>query len=199
LHSHWLDLIPKLLIACACISCSAKLPPDPGLATADLGVGIRLGMEPADATLAAAQATDKAEVWVLTRAELNTRNPYSEKPADTDLVVALYAPSGLPRRAPDDPIAAGRISELRCYLTEPANSRLRLLGQPAATLSQTAAIELCGAPEQMTPSTDGNVHLLFDFQPSQEARLGHNYIELVTSYNAQGSCFAFAITLKPRS
>jgi hypothetical protein len=178
-------------------SCSTGLPPDPGLATDDLGIGIQLGMEPAD--VKAAPVPDNVEVWTITRAELNTRNPYEERPAGKDLVVALYVPAGTAGYAPDDPIAAGKISDLRCYLTAPADSRLTLLGQSASVLTKDRIIALCGTPEQITPSSDGNTHLRYVFQPERSAQLGDYNIELVSSFNLADNCFAFSIALKPRS
>jgi hypothetical protein len=192
-------LLLTLLLAWTTASCSAKLPPDPGLATEDLGIGIRLGMEPADAKSTAELAPDKVEVWVITREELNTRNPYADRPAGQDLVVALYVLPGTMGYAPDDPVAAGKISELRCYLTDPADSQLTLLGQPAASLGKNDVIALCGPSEETAPSSDGNTHLRYEFQPDDSAQLGKNSLEFVASLNPADNCFAFSIALEPRS
>jgi hypothetical protein len=192
-------LLFSVLLAWTAASCAAKLPPDPGLATEDLGIGIRLGMEPADAKSAAELAPDKVEVWVITREELNTRNPYADRPADRDLVVALYVLPGTMGYTSDDPVAAGKISELRCYLTDPADSQLTLLGHAAAALGQNDVIELCGPSEETAPSSDGNTHLRYEFQPDDSALLGKYNLDFVASLNPADNCFAFAIALEPRS
>jgi len=179
-------------------TCSAKPPPDPGLGSEDLGIGISLGLEPAAAKEAAPGAGKKAELWVLTPEELNKRNPYANRTEGQDLVVALYLPYITPGSTPDDPVGSGRIKELRCYLAQPAKSKLTLLGKPAATLSQEDLTTLFGPPLETNISPDGDTHLSYRYSPSRTSSLGPNVIKLVVSFHGDGSCYAFSISLQPR-
>jgi len=178
-------------VAC-CIACGPKYTDDPGLAQADLGIGISLGM-PAESVSSGA-----AEVWVLTREELNTRSPYGDRPPSKDLVVALYysfTPAG---SKVSGALAANMVNELRCYLADPADSKLKLLGETAATLSADDVVRLCGEPLEKTLDVDGATHLRFIFKPLEKVQAKQYNLELVTSHKQAGSCFAFSIAIKPK-
>jgi hypothetical protein len=157
-----------------------------------LGIGISLGMA------ADSASSTKAEVWVLTREELNTRSPYAERPQDKDLVAALYYDYGAAPAAAVTGLGVGQVNELRCYLAGAADSSLLLLGEKAATLKPEDVERLCGEPFERTQEVDGTTHLRFLFSLSDKEQARQNQIELVTSHGLNGDCFAFSIALVPK-
>lgn len=177
-----------LLAGACCIACASKYPDDPGLAHDDLGIGISLGMS------AESAASGQAEVWVITREELNTRSPYTERPPEKDLVVALYY-DFVPAASRSSGITAGEINELRCYLATPADSRLKLLGAQAAAMTPEEVVRLCGEPLERTLDIDGTTHLRFLFKPQDDKLARQGDLELVTSHDQAGNCFAFSLAL----
>jgi hypothetical protein len=175
-----------VLVLLACGACHSKpqLPADPGLARDSFGVGATLGMDYAAAQSAVA-AEPGIEFWLLTREELSDRSPYTERPAGKDLAVVIY--DGAPGSG------AGTVRELRFYLAEPDNSRVRLLGKNAAPLKPADIIAWLGEPLNTSTASDGRTHLTYYFAPAQKGDVG---IKLITSHEPDGRCFAFAVSLE---
>lgn len=193
-----------LLIVTGCIllassSCTRpSKPADPGLAADQLGTGIILGMDAAEARSAAVSKVG-LKVLVLTRDELVNRAPFSDKPAEGDLVFALYN-----ELQPDGSTAAGgiingRINELRCFLGSTADSQVTVLGHPVAGLSPAGMEQIFGHADELVVSSDGNTHLRYEFafEEGGDKDLSGLAIRLVTSHNPDGNCFAMLLSLMP--
>lgn len=180
-----------LLICWAGAACQpeSKLPPDPGLAGDTYGVGVSLGMDLASAQQAVAQAGNACEIWLLAPDELATRAPYSERPREKDLVVALHMP--LPAHATEATEEVDGITEIRCYIAPAEASKVRLLGKPVAPLTPEDVTAWLGEPVDRTDGNDGRTHLTYYFAPQQQGNPG---VKLVTSHDLDGSCFAFAVS-----
>lgn len=180
-----------LLLGLAGSACHAKskLPVDPGLAGDTYGIGVSLGQSAELAQQVAAMPNAKLAVWIMTPDELATRAPYSERPPEKDLAVALHMP--LPASTTGAPAETDSVGELRFYLAPAATSQVRLLGKPIAPLTPEDVSAWLGEPVDRTEGNDGRTHLTYYFAPQQRGKPG---FKLVTSHDLDGSCFAFAVS-----
>jgi hypothetical protein len=181
--------VATVLVLCAC-STKPKLPLDPGLSTDDFGVGISIGMDYSAAQAVASKLNDSRICWVLTRDEFADRSPYTERPPEQDLVVAMYAADDA---GSGGEAASGAVSELRFFLAAPGVSQVRLLGKDAAPLTPGDVIAWLGPPANQTDANDGKTHLTYYFAPQEKNKPG---LKLVTSHDLDGHCFAFAVSLE---
>ena len=183
--------VVTVLALCACQN-EPKLPLDPGLSADDFGVGIRIGMDYSAAQEAANQPSDSSIFWMLTRDEFANRSPYTERPPEQDLVVALHAADD-PDNSADK--SSTTVSELRFFLAAPGVSQVRLLGKNAASLTPSDIAAWLGPPANQTNANDGKTHLTYYFAPQQKDQPG---IKLVTSHDLDGHCFAFAVSTEEK-
>ena len=187
-----LALAVLLVLAGGCDQ--SRYPADPGLAGDALGLGLVLDM---DERQARDTADEKAniKIEILSRDELNERNPYTDRDPNRDLVVGIYTPYDAGAVMADGP-AFNHLAELRCYLAAPGDSRLKLLGQPVATMAPADVMDLCGEPLETVTGNDGVIHLTFRFElPKEHAARDWAVLELVTSHTSAG-CHALALSLQ---
>jgi hypothetical protein len=172
-----------------------KHPADPGMQNDDLGIGISLGM---DVSAARDKSPAGVTVWVITKEELGQRNPYAES-SSGDVVIALYtaAPADVAAFAPG--ISYNTVTELRCYLGPPDNTRIKLQGKLAFELTPEKVTAMLGEPAGRTTDSNGATHLVYRFAPPDDAGAsgasGYG-AELVSSHGADGACFALSLKLK---
>lgn len=178
-----------VLVIGVCLSAcnGSKLPGDPGLQGEDFGIGIRLGIPMDSAREIAQHEADSLEIMVLSRDELASQSPYDLRSSTGDLVLAVY--TGI-----DGGEDGPAIEELRCYLADPEDSHLTLLGSKAALLSASDVIDMLGQPLQRTETSEGEIHLAYRFGLVERK----DVLELVTSHMIGGPCFAVALSLEPR-
>ncbi|MBN2080580.1 hypothetical protein JW859_00080 [bacterium] len=174
----------------------SRYPADPGLAGDALGLGLALDMDERQARDVASEAAN-FKIEILSRDELNERNPYAEHDPGRDLVIGIYTPFDAAAGLADGP-AYNHLAELRCYLADPADSKLKLLGQPAATMAPADVMDLCGEPLETVTGNDGVIHLTYRFElPKDHPAAEWAALELVTSHTSAG-CHALAISLQPK-
>jgi hypothetical protein len=193
--TYTLCLILLALICCGCPQ-RPKLPLDPGLAGEDLGLGLKLGISVDAAREIAQRQREQCEIVVLSREELNGRAPYDSQDNPQDRVLAIYLePAEAAEGQPSGVNQPAVLSELRCYLADPANSVVTLGGMPAAKLTEEQLSAKYGPPVQRTATGDAEVHLTYYFELEDQPE---QMIELVASFNAGGTCFALSLALQPR-
>lgn len=191
----YIILLPLVLVAfVACPQRDAN-PADPGLLRDDLGIGLSLGM---DVSAARDKSPADVTVWVITREEMGRQNPYAES-SGGDVVIALFtqAPEDVAAFAPG--AVYNTVTELRCYLGPPDNTRVKLQGQPAFELTPENVAAMLGEPVSRTTDSNGATHLLYQFAPADEdgTRGTPDYgVEVVTSHGASGACYALSLKLK---
>jgi len=185
-----------VLVSLAACPQRDKHPADPGLQSDDLGIGLSLGMD-------VSEARDKSPagvtVWVITKEELGRQNnPFAES-SGGDVVIALYteAPADVAAFAPG--AVYNTVTELRCYLGPPDNTRIKLQGKPAFELNPEDVTAMLGEPVGRTTDSNGATHLVYRFAPPDDADAsdvsGYG-AELVSSHGADGACFALSLKLK---
>ena len=177
-----------------------KLPLDPGLASDGLGLGVYLGQSTADARTKASATAGVADVWVMTREELNRHSPYTERSGDLDLMIALYSEDPGDGSPALTPLGYGAIDELRCYLANSEKSAVQVLGERAVLFQPQSVQDKLGKPF-LSPevASDGQVHLTYYFaypqqqdKPRQKSQWA---IKLVVSFAATGGCYAVALSV----
>lgn len=172
-----------------------KLAPDPGLAADSLGVGIFLGQSLSDSKDAASKDEGAADVWVMTREELNTHDPYAERSDKLDLVVALYTEDPGDGSAAPTPFGYNAVDEIKCYLANSEKSAVEVLGERAVLLQPDSLQDKLGKPFLKPElATDGQLHFYyyFSYLPAEDSgrRRGKWAVKLVVSFAATGGCYA---------
>jgi len=172
-----------------------KLPADPGLLAEDFGIGISLLLPAAEARELTASNPGKYQIEAVSRDEFSGRAPYDSAMNTTDRVLAIYQASALDNQSPNNLVPQEAVTEIRCYLADPANSFVQLRGEPAAKLTEARAQELFGEPVQRTETGEGEVHFTYYFA---QANNSQEMLQLVLSFHSGGYCFALALALQPR-
>lgn len=160
----------------------------PNILAEDFGTGLSLlmGMDQA----LGLGTTSQLEYWILSREELIGKNPYAERSAGKDLVVAIVG--ALAEDGAGSAAASLKVVELRLF-PDPAESRLVLQGSPLVEMSPAAMIAIFGEPLSSDQGMDGNTHLIFSLSAGGKNPV---LVELITSHWANGRCFAAAISIQ---
>ncbi|GEM_PF-2592795 len=176
--------------------CGEQPPEDPGLIADDLGVGLTLGMDVAAAREAAGRGASNTSVEVLTRDELNRRQPYAGQANIEALVLAVYIPypdSGQPLPG----MAYKQITEIRCYLPGAADTAVELLGEPISIVTPESLVAALGEAADRVTDSSGDTHLTFRFAVPEDLSptAARAMVELVTSHAPDGRCWALRLAL----